>query len=186
VDARAPRRIDVDMESLAGAFEASSWDVSTYLDLASGEIISIGADVWRELEALSEHLPTEQVPGDTSSTAFTAALEQTGLLSWMREALIDAHAVKHGLGSRYLEVPPGGGAEGYEDMTRFIETVPNARLQLRLRVAIRGDDGFGRFKAVLAGEADERARWYRFKEERLRERALQWLTAQGIEPVADS
>jgi hypothetical protein len=185
METRPLRRLNVDMESLAVALDGGSWDVLTYLDLESGEIISIAAEVWQKLEELTHDVPVDQGADEMGAAALEATLADADLLSWMREALLDAYAVQHERGTRYVEVPRGGSAEVYGDMVRFIETVSNARVQLRLQVAIRGAGAFARFTEVLAGDPEERERWLRFKEDRLRERVLEWLIAQGIEPIPD-
>src|SRR5690349_19074640 len=137
MDAPPLRQLNVDMQGLAEAFEASGWDVLSYLDVDSGEVVSIAEEVWQEFERICATIPPQ--PNDEASfVAFTAALDQQDLRDWMREALIDAYAVDQERGTRYLEVPPGASVDGYADMVQFVETVSNARLQLRLQVAIRG------------------------------------------------
>jgi len=49
-----------------------------------------------------------------------------------------------------------------------------------LEVAIRGKGAFRRFKDVLEGYPEEMERWFSFKDDRLRERALEWLDDIGI------
>jgi hypothetical protein len=66
-------------------------------------------------------------------------------------------------------------------MEEFIISVRDARLQGRLEVAIQGRGAFRRFKDVLAGHPQERERWFAFKDQQLRQRALEWLAEQGIE-----
>ncbi len=67
-------------------------------------------------------------------------------------------------------------------MEAFIETVTDEHLAELLAVAIDGRGAFRRFKGVLARYPQERERWFRFKDERLRQRALDWLARHGIEP----
>ena len=65
--------------------------------------------------------------------------------------------------------------EGYEDMVDFIATVEDERIVELLDVAINGKGAFRRFKDVLLNYPEERERWFRFKDERMEERALEWL-----------
>jgi len=67
-------------------------------------------------------------------------------------------------------------------MEDFIDTVPEQRLQNRLWGAIRGRGAFRRFKDVLLDHAEERERWFQFRDGRLRERVMRWLRDEGIEP----
>jgi hypothetical protein len=68
-------------------------------------------------------------------------------------------------------------------MEAFIATVTSARLQERLGAAIRGRGAFRRFKDVLAAAPAERARWFAFKDQRVRQRVLAWLADEGIELI---
>jgi len=81
---------------------------------------------------------------------------------------------------RYEPIPRAESHEGYEDMEDFIDTVEDEHLTELLEVAIRGKGAFRRFKDVLEGYPEEMERWFSFKDDRLRERALEWLDDIGI------
>jgi hypothetical protein len=68
-------------------------------------------------------------------------------------------------------------------MEAFIAVVRSPRLQERLERAISGRGAFRYFKDVLLDYPTERERWFRFKQERLQRRMLDWLEAQGITPT---
>jgi hypothetical protein len=71
-------------------------------------------------------------------------------------------------------------------MEAFIGTVRDSRLQSRLDRAIRGRGAFRRFKDELRdADTDDEQRWYAFKQQRLEERAREWLADERIELVAD-
>jgi len=76
---------------------------------------------------------------------------------------------------RYEQIPRIESHEGYEDMQDFITTVKDEHLVELLEVAINGKGAFRRFKDVLLNYPEERERWFKFKDERRRERALEWL-----------
>lgn len=80
----------------------------------------------------------------------------------------------------YKPIPRAESREGYEDMADFIVTVGDEHLQELLEVAINGEGAFRRFKDVLACYPDERERWLRFKDDKVRERALEWLESIGV------
>ena len=82
--------------------------------------------------------------------------------------------------ARYEPIPKAESHEGYEDMVDFIATVEDEHLIELLEVAINGKGAFRRFKDILARYPEERERWYRFKDERMKERALSWLEDMGI------
>jgi len=76
---------------------------------------------------------------------------------------------------RYESIPTAESSEGYEEMDDFIATVEDQHLAELLKVAIDGKGAFRRFKDVLARYPEERERWFKFKDDRVRERALEWL-----------
>jgi len=84
---------------------------------------------------------------------------------------------------RYERIPKAESHEGYEDMEDFTATVEDEHLAELLEVAINGKGAFRRFKDVLARHPEERERWFRFKDERMEQRALEWLEDIGVSPV---
>jgi hypothetical protein len=81
---------------------------------------------------------------------------------------------------RYERIPKAESHEGYQDMVDFIATVDNEHLVELLEVAINGKGAFRRFKDVLLNYPEERERWFQFKDERMEERALEWLEDIGV------
>jgi len=86
---------------------------------------------------------------------------------------------------RYELIPKAESYEGYQDMVDFIATIDNERLAELLEVAINGKGAFRRFKDVLLDYPEERERWFKFKDERMEERALEWLDDIGISLAQD-
>ncbi|MFC1943760.1 UPF0158 family protein [Chloroflexota bacterium] len=76
---------------------------------------------------------------------------------------------------RYEQIPKVESHEGYEDMVGFIATVENERLAELLEVAINGKGAFRRFKDVLVNSPEESERWFKFKDDKIEERAREWL-----------
>jgi len=70
-------------------------------------------------------------------------------------------------------------------MEDFIATVENEHLASLLEVAIDGKGAFRRFKDVLAGYPEERERLFQFKDERMEQRALEWLEDIGVTLAED-
>ncbi len=81
---------------------------------------------------------------------------------------------------RYETIPIADCFEDYDDMVDFISTVEDEHLVELLEIAIDGKGAFRRFKDVLARYPEEKERWYRFKNERMKKRAISWLEAIGI------
>lgn len=82
-------------------------------------------------------------------------------------------------------IPEVESYEGYEDMEDFIATVEDEHLAELLEVAIDGKGAFRRFKDVLARYPEEKERWFRFKDVRMEQRALEWLDDIGISLVEE-
>jgi len=76
---------------------------------------------------------------------------------------------------RYERIPEAESNEGYQDMVDFIAAVEDEHLVELLEVAINGKGAFRRFKDVLLNYPDERERWFNFKDNRIEEKALEWL-----------
>ena len=76
---------------------------------------------------------------------------------------------------RYELVPKAEPREAYEDMRDFIASVENEHLAELLEVAINGKGAFRRFKDVLLSYPEEREWWFQFKDDRMQERAQEWL-----------
>ncbi len=82
---------------------------------------------------------------------------------------------------RYVKIPSTDSREGYKDMQDFIQTVDDEDLREKLWIAIDGKGAFRRFKDVLVWYPEERERWFKFKDERIEERVVDWLEWEGIE-----
>jgi hypothetical protein len=93
-----------------------------------------------------------------------------------------ADQVEAGYGTRYIAIPQIESYEGYNDMVAFIGTVSNPRLQARLERAISGRGAFRYFKDVLMDYPRERERWFRFQDDRMHQRVIDWLNDENIEP----
>jgi hypothetical protein len=178
-------RLRVDLTDLADAFEEASEEVWAFLNLDTGEVIRTTGDVRQELEAIAAELPDAPPETAVYRAAFAAALERHRTPTWMRELLWEADAVEAGLGTRFLRLPEADVRAGYSDMAAFIETVASVRLRERLGAAIRGRGAFRHFKEVLAEHPEERARWFAFKDDRVRERVRAWLGSEGIASVRE-
>jgi len=84
---------------------------------------------------------------------------------------------------RYEPLPKADSYEGYQEMEDFIASVEDEHIGQLLEVAIDGKGAFRRFKEVLTRYPEEQERWFRFKDDRLNQRALEWLEEIGVEPL---
>jgi hypothetical protein len=105
---------------------------------------------------------------------------ETGEIWFLSEYMDDEEQVKlrkkiDGVPDRYRSIPKAESSEGYGDMEDFIGTVNDEHLAELLSVAISGKGAFRRFKDVLFRFSEERERWFKFYNDKARERALEWL-----------
>lgn len=84
---------------------------------------------------------------------------------------------------RYRYLPITESHVGYEDMKEYIETVKGVNLKEKISIAISGSGAFRRFKDVLNSYPKERERWFKFKDEKVKERVNEWLGEEGIEII---
>lgn len=172
------RQLHVDLDELASAFDDGSDDLNYYLDLATGRVELITEDTRLELESFDEMAGDEESPSEEMPAA-----GEHDLPEWQQDALAVARAVEEGYGERYIAIPKVESHEAYHDMEDFIATVRAPGLQERLYRAISGRGAFRYFKDVLDDFPHERERWFAYRDERMRERVLEWLEDEEIEPI---
>jgi hypothetical protein len=110
---------------------------------------------------------------------------QTGEILFVSEYMDDEETSKlkdqiEEESDRYEPIPMAESHEGYRDMQAFIGTVEDEHLVELLEVAIDGKGAFRRFKDVLLNYSEERERWFRFRDDRTEERALEWLQSIDV------
>jgi hypothetical protein len=70
-------------------------------------------------------------------------------------------------------------------MEAFSGTLEDEWLQDRVWRALAAPGAFRNFEYVLADHPRERERWFAFRDARLKERVLEWLESEGIEPIVE-
>jgi hypothetical protein len=160
----ALKKLKVDLNELVSEMElGENMELSGYLDTETGEIISMPDNVMQAVENGEEKVER--------------------LLDWEQELAETAENILADVKDRYLFIPKRESSEGYEIMSSFAGTVKNKGLRDELSVALNGKGAFRRFRTVLNDHPDELERYYTFKDDRMREEAVQWLLLNGIEPV---
>ena len=176
------KKLPVDLEDLAMAFETERSMFDYFFDLETGETILVTHETRSELEAWYEQAAEQDPEAETDLTALLAA---EGVEGWQAEELLDADRVGRGFGVRIVRVPREDSREGYREMEAFIDTVENAHMRDHLERAIRGRGAFRRFKDTLLDDEAERQRWFVFKNRRMEQRVVAWLGTLGIEPIVE-
>ncbi len=155
------RKLKINWSELDTVFEHSSWEMHNYLDLETGEVILVTDETARYLE----DPPSYKLPDG------------------QQQAIQVARQVEEDEDGRYLPIPQVESHEGYRVMEDFVATVSDQRAQDQLRQALQGRKPFRRFKDALYDYPAEEKRWFAFSERRLRERMVEWLESEGIQPT---
>jgi len=172
------RQLNIDMSELELAFEGGYETIAYYLDLETGEVITVSEDARAILETIYESYYDKQ----TQIVDWESAFENERVPDWQRELVQEADRVEAGFGATIIAIPSEGSSEGCADMEAFIGTVHNLRLKERLEQAISGRGAFRNFKDVLLDYPSERDCWFQFKRERVQQRISEWLGEHGITP----
>jgi hypothetical protein len=170
------RKLKIDLSELEFALDNGSYEISFYLDIETGAVVVTNEEASNQLDNIYETYYDE----NTQSMDWERVFEEENLHDWQLEEVKKAYQVKSFYGERFIEIPMSDSHEGYRDMEAFIDSVKNPILQERLEYAIRGRGAFRFFKDVLLDFPKERERWFKFKQERLRQRAINWLESEEI------
>jgi len=182
------RKVNVKISDLIDAFEMGSAGNQNYLDLETGTVILNTRDnIELELdEILEEFDSVYEGSGTDDPAAYEKLVEyvkQCDIQDWVKAEILQAIEIENGFGTRYIAIPWVESYEGYQDMELFIDTVEDEHVRELLSIAIDGRGAFRRFKDVLYDHLDERERWFAFKQDRMRQRVLDWLDGKGIEAI---
>ncbi|TFE19361.1 UPF0158 family protein [Cohnella luojiensis] len=94
--------------------------------------------------------------------------------------------IEEEFGERYIRVPKIESWQSFEDMEEFTETVQEKKMQNSLERALRGGKGvFRRFKDTLSGDRNLLEQWYKFKDQRNRERVLRLFEEEFIKLIIE-
>jgi hypothetical protein len=148
-------REQVDLEGLVAAIETELPDVEHYLDLRSGEILTVvKKDPWVDTGKLD-----------------AVALENMALSRRIREEP-----------EAFELVPAIADQAGFQWMKEWSATVEEKALRERLEGVLYecSDDCFKEFRReIMNAPEDERERWFAFREARLKDFVVDWLEGNG-------
>ena len=175
------KKLRLNIADLIDAFEMGSIEYQNYLDLETGAILfGPSPDVEFELGQIQDELSSEET---LTYEKMVEHIEQREMQDWLKAEVLQAVEIEESYGARFAAIPWVESRDGYHDMELFIGTVKDEPLQQLLSVAIDGRGAFRRFKNVLIEHPDECERWFAFQRDRMRQRVLDWLDAEGIEVV---
>lgn len=173
------RKLHINLDDVAEAMEFDPMlDIRGFLDVETGEVITVGRDELRSVEEIYEEHASLNEEID-----FAEMLAQTDYPDWQKELLLLAEQVDSGYGTRYISLPEADSSAAYKDMVAFIATVENQKLHTQLTRAIEGRGAFRRFKDVVERDHRVRQRWFALRDERRRERVRIALEFEGIDAI---
>ncbi len=176
------RKVKPDLTTLEFALEDVSGQTHYFLDLDSGGVVSVPDQSYQAWLRLGETRarPLHDDLRRTDYSRYSSLSNET-----VTTPVQQVDEIQDQLGTRYLRLPKADSRRSYQDIEVFITTVQDKDLRNELTQAIAGQGAFRRFKAALAGHRHERERWFRFKNQRLRERLAEWLATEDVELVVD-
>ena len=156
------KREEVDREGLIAAVETEMPGVNSYLDLRTGEVLTIVGELYDE-------------------QADDAALDEIARDNRLLATHVRAEP------DRYQLVPSIAPEAGFRWMQEFTASVADEELRGRLQKVLRAcaDDCFQAFRRAIADAPEpERERWYAFRNEKLEEFIDAWLEGRFEEQGA--
>ena len=81
---------------------------------------------------------------------------------------------------RYAALPRDAGERSRGDLEEFAAHCADAACRRELETALAADDSAGAFRQTLLRFPKEEAHFFQFKERRAKERATEWLKAEGV------
>jgi len=133
-----------------------------YLNTETGEIIAVSSEDIGIAEESDEDDDFSKYP------------------DWQRDSINEAMDVLMNWGSdKYIELPDKWDIHEYSIMEAFCGSVDDERISNVLHSAIQGRGSFRRFKDTICRYGVE-ASWYRFRDETLKELAIEWCEHNNI------
>jgi len=174
------KKLKVDFDEIQKAMEDVVRDVFDYfLDLETGEVITLSEDILNELKLSLNDGDDEDIGDEIEYIEFD---KEPNLPYWMEDEVELALEVLLNEDDRYIRIPERESSEAYKVMTDFIDTVKDPVLKEELVYALDGKGAFRKFKDVLIGYSKERKRWHGFDAKAMKKSIIVWLRSLGIEP----
>jgi hypothetical protein len=174
------RKLQVDLDELSFAFTFTHPEQDAYLDLVTGQVITVTEETRWMLEEIYEEIYDEEA-GELTMSLEAYLAQADDIQDWEKQCLLDADRVEAASGD-IVAIDPEPYAD-YRDMECFISTADDPQLRERLWRAIKGRGAFRYFRDVLADHPEVEDDWYTFKDAQIERRMHRWLEANGIEPV---
>jgi len=156
-DRTSPRRVKINLQELIDAMTWNSEESRTFLDLRTGNAISLETSLLAQLE---EGEALDDLP------------------DWQKDDIAIAEAVLAD-DPNWIEVEPVESHESFRIMEDFVAQLRDEDASEVLLRALEGKKPFRRFKDALAGSVREQ--WIAFENSAQERFARQWLESMNIE-----
>ncbi|OGQ88253.1 MAG: hypothetical protein A2289_22825 [Deltaproteobacteria bacterium RIFOXYA12_FULL_58_15] len=94
-----------------------------------------------------------------------------------------AMATVHSAKDEFIQVETIPSRIQYQWVDEFAKTIEDETLRSRVEAAINGKGAFRRFKDILLTIPDERRRWFEYRDIKMRERIMDWVQENGVQPL---
>ena len=150
--------IRVKLDDIIEGLESQSDESHSFLDKRTGEVVSISDE---EMQAAEDDEPIEDFP------------------DWQQELVRIAKEIVDETGD-YIDLPTKFDIDEYSIMEKFCLSLDDSEMSDELYSAIKGSGAFGRFKDAIY-EYDIADEWYKYRNDALKEIAIEWCQEKGIE-----
>lgn len=130
----------------------------TVVNKENGQIISVSEDILRKVE-------DDEIDRDSHP-------------DWEQDVIDNAINIVENE-ENYATIPSRFDIDEYSIMEDFVLAVKPEKVSDKLYTAIKGRGAFRRFKDSIS-ELSVEEQWYQFKEQRLKEMAIEWCKEEGI------
>jgi len=165
--------IQVKLSDILAGMEFLSDEHSSYLNVRTGEVVTVSDDDFRAAEE-------EDIDGESEEdrAAFPRGDWEDEEIDLARQILQDDQQV-------FLALPTKFDIDAYRIMAAFCLSLDDQELSERLQRAIQGKGAFRRFKEAIhdAAVAED---WYRYRDKALKGIAVEWCAGHGIAYVDDT
>lgn len=159
------RKLKIDLWRLAETMHHPEMlGLEYFLDTLTGEIFSLPEEVFDALET-EEELETLPV--------------------WQQPLLYLANRVLNDEDKRFLRIPADYPFGDFDLMSRFAESVTDAKLRLALQRALFEEDAQDKFALVIETYPNERRRWFEVRDTHEEQVVRHWLEQYGLQAESD-
>ena len=151
----------VRLSDIVDALEMQSDELSSFLDLDTGQVETVSHDLVRDAEEC----------GDS---------EEPNLPDWQDEEWEIARRIVSS--DRFLKLPTKFEVHEWEIMREFADSLESGKIREDLLHALHGSGAFRHFKDAIRRQGVESA-WFALRAEALRQIAVDWCEENGVSPV---